>query len=138
MVRVHHCPPGQHSSVVEHWFCKPTVVGSIPTAGSIFLDSSMVEHSAVNRTVPGSSPGLGAILYYDQLDSNLLVSVCNRYTVHLLSEGCTKRRSIQSQPMDNCDFYCILCSCDTLYNRPYIDDTCCTRSFFWYVCRYKI
>ena len=25
----------QHSSVAEHWFCKPTVLGSIPSVGSI-------------------------------------------------------------------------------------------------------
>jgi hypothetical protein len=29
----------QRSSTVEHWFCKPAVVGSIPTVGFYFLAS---------------------------------------------------------------------------------------------------
>jgi hypothetical protein len=53
----------RHSSVVEQRFCKPSVLGSNPSAGSILLaSSSVVERSAVNRLVVGSSPTLPAIL----------------------------------------------------------------------------
>ena len=50
---------GQHSSAVEQRFCKPPVVGSIPTVGSTLksLQSPKIKASSVTGQNSGKSTG---------------------------------------------------------------------------------
>lgn len=46
--------------MVEHWFCKPTVVGSIPTAGSNFWDHVLIISPIVKARSPAGITARGA------------------------------------------------------------------------------